>query len=54
MRELKAVLYPLAGLAQFFIAFQHGFPGGILWVILGVALIGLGVLNLRKAIQGKR
>jgi hypothetical protein len=50
MREVKAILYPLGGLFQFVIAVQQGFPAAILFSILGVALIGLGILNLRKAI----
>lgn len=50
MREAKVILYPIFGVFQFYLAAQHSTSFGlaVIQIVCGTALIGLGVLNLRK------
>lgn len=51
MKIFKAVVYPIAGMVQFYIAIQYP-ERAILLVPLGVVLIWLGVLKLRNVTSG--
>ncbi len=50
MKAFKAVIYLLAGVFQFALAFEQP-RMSVLFVVTGIALIGLGVLNLSKITQ---
>ena len=50
MKEVKIILYPIAGVFQFYLANQFSFPGSLLFIFTGIGLIGLAILYLRKAI----
>ena len=51
LRLVKGILYPLAGAYQFVLAQgQHDLPDWLYWII-GGALIGLGIVNLKRAIE---
>jgi hypothetical protein len=57
MHTAKAVLYPIFGVLQFFIFYQecgspHLHPNP-LFPVIGIALIALGILNLKRAIEEK-
>lgn len=52
MRAAKIILYPLAGLFQFFLAMQPyvSMTTAMLLMTLGTLLIALAILHLQKAL----
>lgn len=52
MRQAKIILYPIFGVYQFYLATVER-PWSVLCVPLGLALIGLAILNLLQLTKPK-
>jgi hypothetical protein len=53
MREVKVVLYPMAAILQFFLAAEHGFPGAIIFILAGIGLVAVAVMNLKSLLRSR-